>query len=35
LTKISVAQVLLLLDTITEKQGKAKWEVKAEQIKKV
>jgi hypothetical protein len=35
LTKISVAQVLLLLDTITEKQGKAKWEIKAEQIKKV
>jgi CCR4-NOT transcription complex subunit 1 len=35
LTKISVAQVLLLLDTITEKQGKAKWETKAEQIKKV
>ena len=35
LTKISVAQVLLLLDTITEKQGKAKWDSKAEQIKKV
>lgn len=35
LTKISVAQVLLLLDTISEKQGKAKWETKAEQIKKV
>lgn len=35
LTKISVTQVLLLLDTITEKQGKAKWETKAEQIKKV
>jgi CCR4-NOT transcription complex subunit 1 len=35
LTKISVAQVLLLLDTISDKQGKAKWEIKAEQIKKV
>ena len=35
LTKISVAQVLLLLDTISEKQGKAKWDIKAEQIKKV
>lgn len=35
LSKISVAQVLLLLDTISEKEGRAKWESKAEQIRKV
>ena len=35
LSKISVAQVFLLLDSITEKEGKAKWESKAEQIRKV
>lgn len=35
LSKISIAQVLLLLDTINEKEGKAKWESKAEQIRKV
>ena len=35
LTKITVAQVLLLLDTINEKDTKAKWDVKAEQIRKV
>ena len=35
LTKITVAQLLLLLDTINEKEGKAKWDSKAEQIRKV
>lgn len=35
LSKISTAQVLLLLDTISEKEGKAKWDSKAEQIRKV
>lgn len=35
LTKISIAQVFLLLDSITEKEGKEKWEVKAAQIYKV
>jgi len=35
LSKISVAQVLLLVDTISEKEGKAKWDSKAEQIRKV
>lgn len=35
LTKISVAQVFLLLDSITEKEGKEKWEAKAAQIHKV
>jgi CCR4-NOT transcription complex subunit 1 len=35
LSKISVAQVLLLLDSISEKEGKAKWESKADQIRKV
>ncbi len=35
LSKISVAQVLLLLDSISEKEGKAKWESKADQIQKV
>lgn len=33
--KITVAQVFLLLDSITEKEGKVKWESKAEQIRKV
>jgi CCR4-NOT transcription complex subunit 1 len=33
--KISGTQVLLLLDTITEKKGKAEWEAKAEKIRKV
>jgi CCR4-NOT transcription complex subunit 1 len=35
LSKISVAQVLLLLDSISEKEGKAKWESKADQVRKV
>lgn len=35
LSKISVAQVFLLLDSITEKEGKEKWEAKAGQIHKV
>ena len=35
LTKITVAQLLLLLDTISEKEGKTKWDSKAEQIRKV
>lgn len=35
LTKISIAQVFLLLDSITEKEGKEKWEAKAAQIHKV
>jgi CCR4-NOT transcription complex subunit 1 len=35
LSKISVAQVSLLLDTISEKEGKVKWEQKADQIRKV
>ncbi|KAL9112110.1 MAG: hypothetical protein Q9227_003487 [Pyrenula ochraceoflavens] len=35
LSKISTAQVLLLLDSISEKEGKAKWDSKAEQIRKV
>ena len=35
LSKISVAQVLLLLDSISEKEGKAKCESKADQIRKV
>ena len=35
LTKISVAQVFLLLDSITEKEGKEKWDTKAAQIHKV
>lgn len=35
LTKISIAQVFLLLDSITEKEGKEKWEVKSAQISKV
>jgi CCR4-NOT transcription complex subunit 1 len=35
LAKISIAQVYLLLDSITEKEGKEKWETKAAQIHKV
>lgn len=35
LTKISIAQVFLLLDSITDKEGKEKWETKAAQIHKV
>ena len=35
LTKISIAQVFLLLDSITEKEGKEKWETKVAQIHKV
>lgn len=35
LAKISIAQVFLLLDSITEKEGKEKWETKAAQIHKV
>jgi CCR4-NOT transcription complex subunit 1 len=34
-SKISVTQVLLLLDTFSDKEGKAKWESKADQIRKV
>lgn len=33
--KISATQVLLLVDTISEKKGKADWEAKAEKIRKV
>lgn len=35
LTKISIAQVFLLLDSITDKEGKEKWETKAAQIHRV
>lgn len=35
MTKISIAQVFLLLDSITEKEGREKWETKAAQIHKV
>ena len=35
LSKISVAQVLLLVDTINDKEGRAKWDSKADQIRKV
>ena len=35
LAKISIAQVFLLLDSITDKEGKEKWETKASQIHKV
>lgn len=35
LSKISATQILLLLDTITEREGKAKWEAKAEKIRKL
>ncbi|PGH17814.1 hypothetical protein AJ79_00955 [Helicocarpus griseus UAMH5409] len=35
LSKISVAQVFLLLDSINEKEGKEKWEAKAAQIHKL
>ncbi|KAJ5493253.1 hypothetical protein N7539_001999 [Penicillium diatomitis] len=35
LTKISIAQVFLLLDSISEKEGKEKWETKAAQIHKL
>ncbi|KAE8138058.1 hypothetical protein BDV38DRAFT_77488 [Aspergillus pseudotamarii] len=35
LTKISIAQVFLLLDSITEKEGREKWDTKAGQIHKV
>lgn len=35
LTKISIAQVFLLLDSITEKEGREKWETKAAQIHKL
>jgi CCR4-NOT transcription complex subunit 1 len=34
-SKISVTQVLLLLDSFSDKDGKAKWESKADQIRKV
>lgn len=34
-SKIVVTQVFLLLGSITEKEGKAKWESQAEQIRKV
>ncbi|KAE8150549.1 CCR4-Not complex component, Not1-domain-containing protein [Aspergillus avenaceus] len=35
LTKISIAQVFLLLDSITEKEGREKWDTKAGQIHKL
>ncbi|KAL4810425.1 CCR4-Not complex component, Not1-domain-containing protein [Aspergillus unguis] len=35
LAKISIAQVFLLLDSITEKEGREKWEAKAAQIHKL
>ncbi|KAH8695355.1 putative Ccr4-Not transcription complex subunit [Talaromyces proteolyticus] len=35
LAKISIAQVYLLLDSITDKEGKEKWETKAAQIHKL
>ncbi|KAL5338684.1 CCR4-Not complex component, Not1-domain-containing protein [Aspergillus crustosus] len=35
LAKISIAQVFLLLDSITEKEGREKWETKAAQIQKL
>ncbi|OQD76059.1 hypothetical protein PENDEC_c005G02410 [Penicillium decumbens] len=35
LAKISIAQVYLLLDSITEKEGKEKWDTKAAQIHKL
>jgi len=35
LSKISATQVLLLLDTISEKEGKAKWDIKADKIRKL
>lgn len=35
LSKIVVTQLILLLGSITEKEGKAKWEFQAEQIRKV
>ncbi|KIW46905.1 uncharacterized protein PV06_02526 [Exophiala oligosperma] len=35
LSKISATQILLLLDTISEREGKAKWENKAEKIRKL
>ncbi|KAI1629947.1 CCR4-Not complex component, Not1-domain-containing protein [Exophiala viscosa] len=35
LSKISATQILLLLDTISEREGKAKWDSKAEKIKKL
>ena len=33
--KISATQVLLLVDTITERKGRAEWEAKADKIRKV
>ncbi|KAK5479251.1 CCR4-NOT core subunit cdc39 [Exophiala xenobiotica] len=35
LSKISATQILLLLDTISEREGKTKWESKAEKIRKL
>lgn len=35
LSKISATQILLLLDTISEREGKAKWDSKAEKIQKL
>lgn len=35
LSKISATQVVLLVDTITEKKGPTEWETKAEKIRKV
>lgn len=35
LAKISIAQVFLLLDSLTEKEGTEKWETKVAQIRKV
>ncbi|EXJ83029.1 hypothetical protein A1O3_06846 [Capronia epimyces CBS 606.96] len=35
LSKISATQILLLLDTISEREGKAKWDSKAEKIRRL
>lgn len=35
LSKISATQILLLLDTISEREGKAKWDAKADKIKRL
>ncbi|KEF60909.1 uncharacterized protein A1O9_02473 [Exophiala aquamarina CBS 119918] len=35
LSKISATQILLLLDTISEREGKVKWDSKAEKVRKL
>lgn len=35
LSKISATQILLLLDTISEREGKTKWDSKAEKVRKL